>query len=99
MANEKSIKTRVINKHDIEANWNLAVNFIPHKGEIIIYDADEQNQLPRIKIGDGKTIVTELDFIDGLLEEHIVEKFEDLVSCGTTDPSSSTNSKFYFKYS
>ena len=39
MANSQ-IKTRIIHKHDTEANWNLATNFIPKQGEIIIYDKD-----------------------------------------------------------
>jgi hypothetical protein len=26
---EKNIKSRLIHKHDVEANWSLAENFIP----------------------------------------------------------------------
>ena len=40
MAN-KTVKTRIVNKHDTEANWAKAVNFTPKDGEIIIYDADK----------------------------------------------------------
>jgi hypothetical protein len=36
-----AIYTRAQQKHDIEANWIKAINFIPLEGEIIIYDADE----------------------------------------------------------
>ena len=57
----KTINTRVINKHDVEANWNKAVNFIPKAGEMIIYDADGTNPV-RIKIGDGITVVNNLPF-------------------------------------
>ena len=57
----KTINTRVINKHDVEANWNKAVNFIPKAGEMIIYDADGTNPV-RIKIGDGITVVNSLPF-------------------------------------
>ena len=32
MATEKNINARVILKHDTEANWNSATNFIPKKG-------------------------------------------------------------------
>ena len=53
---------RVINKHDIEANWLKAVNFTPKKGEIIIYDADENYEYQRMKIGDGTTLVSDLPF-------------------------------------
>jgi hypothetical protein len=60
----KSLKTRIQNKHDIEANWLLASNFVPLAGEIIIYDPDETHDLPRVKIGDGETLVNNLKFID-----------------------------------
>ena len=35
---KKTIQTRIAQKHDVEENWNKAENFIPKKGEIIIYD-------------------------------------------------------------
>ena len=37
---EKKINARIIHKHDTEENWNLATNFIPKQGEIIVYDKD-----------------------------------------------------------
>lgn len=60
---EKSLNARIINKHDTAANWALAVNFIPKLGEIIVYDADENNPEPRIKIGDNQTNVVALPFL------------------------------------
>lgn len=60
---EKNIKSRIIHKHDTSAHWDLATNFIPMKGEIIIYD-----DLKKIKIGDGETTVVNLDFMDGGVE-------------------------------
>lgn len=56
MAN-KEIRTRIQNKNDTSENWAKAVNFIPLKGEIIIY-----NDLRLIKIGDGVTKVGALEF-------------------------------------
>lgn len=56
MAN-KTYQGRIVQKHDSSANWAKAVNFIPLKGEIIIYD-----DLNKIKIGDGTTKVNDLDF-------------------------------------
>ena len=71
------IKSRIVHKHDIEANWLQAVNFIPRQGEIIIYDAEvteNGDYLPlpttrrfpypyeRFKIGDGFTNVNDLPF-------------------------------------
>lgn len=66
----KTIQTRVQHKHDIEANWLLATNFVPLAGEIIIYDPDLDNEdlskrYPgiRVKIGDGETPVNSLPFV------------------------------------
>ena len=59
----KTLQTRVQLKHDTEANWNTAsINgFIPLVGEIIIYDQDDNN-FPRMKIGDGKSLINDLPF-------------------------------------
>lgn len=61
MAN-KNINTRIIHKHDTETNWNKATNFIPMKGEIIVYDIDDTYNYERFKIGDGITNVNNLSF-------------------------------------
>lgn len=55
----KTLQTRIQCKHDTEANWNLATNFIPLAGEIIIYD-----DLNQIKIGDGTTLLSNLPFFN-----------------------------------
>ena len=59
---EKQFNGRIIQKHDSEANWEKATNFIPKAGEIIIYDADEIHHYCRIKIGDGNTLINNLPF-------------------------------------
>ena len=61
---EKKLITRIINKHDTEANWNKASNFAPKMGELIIYDKDASHPYQRMKVGDGSTIVKNLPFID-----------------------------------
>lgn len=53
MATEKNLLGRIVHKHDIEANWNKAVNFVPKQGEIIVYDIDTTYPYERFKIGDG----------------------------------------------
>ena len=60
MAN-KTFQGRIIQKHDTKANWDKATNFVPLKGEIIVYD-----DLKKIKIGDGTTKVGSLAFINDL---------------------------------
>ena len=60
----KSFNTRIINKHDIAKNWVLAVNFVPEKGELIVYVIDENYSYERFKIGDGVKNVNALPFAD-----------------------------------
>ena len=64
MSIEKNMNTRIQHKHDIEANWNKALNFIPKKGELIVYDPDENYNYSRVKIGDGIRKVNDLPFVD-----------------------------------
>ena len=65
-----TIKTRIQLKSDTEANWNKAgpkdgsLGFIPLRGELIIYSADETHAFSRLKVGDGSTNVVALPFID-----------------------------------
>ena len=61
---EKRLNTRIIHKHETEADWLLATNFIPLQGEIIIYDIDSTHNYERVKVGDGKTLVSALPFVD-----------------------------------
>lgn len=67
---------------DTTANWNLKVNYVPKKGEIVVYSdryvIDDINY-PGIKIGDGLAYLIDLpffgddrvDYILGLLFDHI----------------------------
>lgn len=54
----KTFQSRIVQKHDTQANWEKATNFIPLKGEIIVYD-----DISKIKIGDGTTKINDLKFI------------------------------------
>lgn len=54
------MKDRTIVKSDTTENWKKAINFIPLKGEPIIYQDGESVKL---KIGDGKTKVNDLSFV------------------------------------
>lgn len=77
---EKKISARIMLKHDIEENWLKATGFIPLRGEVIIYEADDNHDYERIKIGDGETAVSELPFaVDAISVEEINE------ICGISD--------------
>lgn len=78
MAN-KEIKTRIQNKNDTSENWAKAVNFIPLKGEIIIY-----NDALRFKVGDGTTLLSQLEFTD---EEFTSEEISSLYGSSSVELS------------
>ena len=83
----KTYNGRFVPKGDTEANWNKAVGFIPLDKEIIIYKKDANHSAPRIKIGDGVTIVQKLPFISSgggevdlsIIQSMIDEKGEILI--------------------
>ena len=73
---EKNINGRIIHKHDTEANWIKAVNFVPKIAEIIVYDADENYAYERFKIGDGVTAVNDLEFYsEDATDDEIIDLF------------------------
>ena len=78
----KKLTTRIINKHDVQANWDKdVVTFVPEQGEIIVYDADASFSYERIKIGDGIHVPKDLPFI---LDEKIATKTGVTVKTWTT---------------
>lgn len=56
---------RIFLKNGTEANWELITDFIPGKGEAIIYNIDANHDTPRIKIGDGVHLPKDLPFVNG----------------------------------
>lgn len=66
MATEKQFNSRMQQKIDTAENWGKATNFIPKKGEIIVYSDGGGVGVPKIKVGDGTTVVGSLKFlVDG----------------------------------
>ena len=78
MAEEKRLNARLCQKIDTEENWNKATNFVPMKGEVIIYtDNDGKNE--RIKIGNGIDLVGDLDFVPSGLKAW--KQTDDILIC------------------
>lgn len=71
----KIYQSRVIQKHDTSANWAKATNFVPLKGEIIVYD-----DLNKIKIGNGGTVVNDLPFVTPTIPTKLSEFEDDVVA-------------------
>lgn len=76
---EKNMKARIVHKHDTEANWLKATNFMPMKGELIIYDIDANYTYERFKIGDGTHSVNELPFSNSYITDLTIDTI-----CGGT---------------
>ena len=69
----KIFKSRIVHKHDIEANWKSTTDFTPLSGEIIIFTQGEDYNHARIKVGDGVTDVNSLSFIDDVFKSTLDE--------------------------
>lgn len=76
MATEKNLLSRIVHKHDIKANWDKAVNFVPKQGELIVYDKDNYTNFERIKIGDGETNVINLPFYLASDIDNLIDRIE-----------------------
>ena len=81
---EKTLKTRIIHKHDVELNWNKATGFVHKQGELIVYDKDSNYDYERVKIGDGATNVNNLPFVISTLTNDEIDAI-----CGSTIQSAS----------
>lgn len=55
-------QSKAVVKIDTSENWAKAVNFVPDIFTIIVYSDD--GSAPKIKIGDGKTKVNDLPFLN-----------------------------------
>lgn len=78
------MKARISQLHMTEADWFRYSQMVPEAGELIIYDPDATHPYARIKVGDGKRSLGELDFfIDSAITEVLKQiRFEDSVDGG-----------------
>ncbi len=78
------MKARISQLHQTEASWRKWSQWIPASGELVVYDPDENHTHARIKVGDGKRTLAELDFfIDSAIEEMLNQiRFSDVVDGG-----------------
>lgn len=74
---EQIINVRVQQKIDTLENWNKAVNFIPKKGEIIIF-----SDIGKFKVGDGTTLLADLSYFLDITSFITVEDIDTI--CGAS---------------
>lgn len=56
------MKARVSQLYKTEAEWASMPNFVPLRGEFIVFAPDEHHSYARMKIGDGNTLLVNLPF-------------------------------------
>lgn len=82
-------RTRIQQKHDVEANWEKAKNFTPLTGELIIYDVDASHSKIRAKIGDGVNLLADLpwavdeELIDNRITAEVTALSNAIAASGT----------------
>ena len=55
------VKSNAVIKVDTASNWEKAINYIPDKFTILVYEFE--NTSPKVKIGDGIHSVNNLPFL------------------------------------
>jgi hypothetical protein len=55
-------KSNAVVKVDTAENWSKAKNYVPDSFTIIVYTYE--NSAPKVKIGDGATVVDKLPFLN-----------------------------------
>ena len=63
MSTQTTKNVRFFLKHATEEEWNTQVDFVPGKGEAVFYSVDETHTAPRLKVGDGVTLLKDLPFV------------------------------------
>lgn len=78
------MKARISQLHMTESEWLKYSQLVPECGELIVYDPDDTHLHSRVKVGDGKRTIENLDFyIDSAIMEVLKQvRFEDSVDGG-----------------
>ena len=79
------VKTRILATRDTTENWNAKRDFIPLRGEVIIYTDHGQMDdgfgnmidVPGIKIGDGGAYLIDLPFVGNDVRYQILQELRE----------------------
>lgn len=91
---EKTIKTRIIQKHATQAEWDKST-LVPKTGEAIIYDKDSTHPFARVKIGDGSTMAKNLPFITDSLQSQVTTATDATNAAAQTTGATDTSDKIF----
>lgn len=78
------MKARVSNLHKTESEWVKYKSWVPEAGELIVFDPDTTHDYARLKVGDGKTMLSELPFfIDSAVATQLQKRrFSEIIDGG-----------------
>jgi hypothetical protein len=78
-----NMKARISQLHKTEAEWGMLPDFVPVKGELIVFDPDRRHRYARLKIGDGATKLQKLPFIvDFAIKDFLADQYDIVVDAG-----------------
>ncbi len=81
------MRARISQLYKTEAEWSKLPKFKPYPGEIIIFAPDDQHSYPRMKIGDGNTLLVNLPFF-GITELEDPRRANQVIDAGCiADPT------------
>ena len=67
MSDNKTIKARIQHLYKTEAEWKAFEeenpDFVLNAGELIVYEPDQNHEIPRVKFGNGVNKLSTLPFI------------------------------------
>lgn len=78
------MKARVSQLNKTEQEWKAFSEWVPLAGEIVVYNPDTVHKYARIKIGDGKRTLPDLEFtVLAAAEDLLVERqFSEVIDGG-----------------
>jgi len=68
------VQARIKQKIDTTAAWNANRDFIPLKGELIVYadyEMKDSMPVPNFKVGDGDAYLIDLPFVDAVTRDRL----------------------------
>ena len=91
------LNARILARRDTKENWNNHRNFIPLRGEIIIYTNKSQAEdnfgniinIPGIKIGDGNAYLVDLPFVGDDVRKEVLQELNEHINDWNVHVSSS----------
>ena len=75
---------RISNLAKTESEWSVHPDLVLNSGELAVFLPDQKFNFARLKIGDGKTSLKDLDFFIDTTIENALKKYKttEIIDCG-----------------